>query len=133
MVLCLQGSVHGDTAVVGDFFMPDLESSGLDRVTPLPCAPGTLAVWHNHPWTGPDTAFGVRNPRELCSLSEPDIRTVVEDSVPFAMVSVGRAERPVFCWWRRVQVVMYRRVHFLPRFPSQWAELPGLLGDAVAH
>jgi len=132
VVLCLQGTVSGDTAVVDDFIMPDFVRSMADAVAPLPCGPATLAVWHNHPWIGPDSAFGIRAPVDFCSLSEPDIRTVVAGAVPFAVVSVGRAGRPVVCWWRRVQVVINRRVRYLPRFPRQWAELPDLLGDTGA-
>src|SRR6266550_4199975 len=82
-----------------------------------------LAVWHNHPWTGPDSSFGVKTPEDLCSLSQPDLRTVVADSIPFAVVSVGRTSRPIVCWWRRVQAVVNRHVKFLPRFPRQWIEL----------
>jgi hypothetical protein len=107
--------------------MPDLVMSAADAVAPLPCAPATtLAVWHNHPWTGPDSGFGVRTPEDLCSLSQPDIRTVIADSIPFAVVSVGRAPRPIVCWWRRVQAVVNRHVKFLPRFPRQWLALPSL-------
>jgi hypothetical protein len=80
VVLCLQGTVRGDTAVVDEFVMPDLVNSMADAVAPLPCGPATLAVWHNHPWTGPDSAFGIRVPADFCSLSEPDIRTVVAGS-----------------------------------------------------
>jgi hypothetical protein len=130
VVLCLQGAVAGDTALAQDFVMPDLVSSGSDAVEPRPCAPGTLATWHNHPWIGPDTTFGVKTPEDFCSLSEPDLRTVVADSVPFAVVSVGRAPRPIVCWWRRVQAVINRRVRFLPRFPHQWLELSGVGGAA---
>jgi hypothetical protein len=132
VVLCLQGTVSGDTAVVDDFVMPDLVNSMADGVAPQPCRSATLAVWHNHPWTGPDTAFGIRVPADFCSLSEPDIRTVVADSIPFAVVSVGRAGRPVVCWWRRVQVVLNRHVRYLPRFPRQWAEPPSPAGDDAA-
>ncbi len=124
VVLCLQGSVSGDTAHVGEFVMPDLVRSTVDAVEPQPCAPATLAVWHNHPWTGPDSSFGVKTPEDLCSLSQPDLRTVVADSIPFAVVSVGRTSRPIVCWWRRVQAVVNRHVKFLPRFPRQWMELP---------
>jgi hypothetical protein len=124
VVLCLQGSVSGDTAVVREFVMPDLLRSTVDAVEPQPCAPATLAVWHNHPWTGPDSSFGVKMPEDLCSLSQPDLRTVVADSIPFAVVSVGRTSRPIVCWWRRVQAVVNRHVKFLPRFPRQWMELP---------
>lgn len=124
VVLCLQGAVNGDTAVVDEFVMPDLVNSMADAVAPLPCGPATLAVWHNHPWTGPDSAFGIQVPADFCSLSEPDIRTVVAGPIPFAVVSVGRADRPIVCWWRRVQVVVNRRVKYLPRVPRQWLELP---------
>src|SRR5256712_2498453 len=120
VVLCLQGSISGDTAVVRDFVMPDLLRSTVDAVEPQPCAPATLAVWHNHPWTGPDSSFGVKTPEDLCSLSQPDLRTVVADSIPFAVVSVGRTPHPIVCWWRRGQAVVNRHVKFLPRFPRQW-------------
>ena len=128
VVLCFQGAVAGDTAVVEDFRMPDLVSSAVDRVQPVPCPPGTLAVWHNHPWTGPDSSFGVKTPEDLCSLSQPDLLTVTADSIPFAVVSVGRTPGPILCWWRRVQAVVNRHVKFLPRFPRQWLELPTLAG-----
>lgn len=128
VVLCLRGSVVGDTAVVQDFVMPDLVSSTIDQVQPVPCEPGTLAVWHNHPWIGPDSSFGVKSPEDLCSLSQPDLRTVTADSIPFAVVSVGRTRGPIVCWWRRVQAVVNRHVKFLPRFPRQWVELPTLAG-----
>ena len=129
-VLCLQGTVAGDTAVPQDFEMPDFVSSAADRVQPAPCGPGTLAVWHNHPWTGPDSSFGVKTPEDLCSLSQPDLRTVTADSIPFAVVSVGRTRGPIVCWWRRAQAVVNRHVKFLPRFPRQWLELPILAGAA---
>ncbi len=131
VVLCLQGTVVGDTALVSEFAMPDVVHSSVDAVTPLPCPPATtLAVWHNHPWVRPDSSFGVRTPEDLCSLSQPDLRTVVADSIPFAVVSVGRTTQPIICWWRRVQAVVNRHVRFLPRFPRQWLELPGLPGAA---
>lgn len=124
VVLCLEGTAAGDSALVRDFVMPDLVSSGPDVVQPVPCGPTTLALWHNHPWTGPDSSFGVKTPEDFCSLSEPDLRSVIADSVPFAVVSVGRAPRPILCWWRRVQAVINRHVKFLPRFPRQWLEPP---------
>jgi hypothetical protein len=124
VVLCLRGTAVGDSAVVEDFVMPDLVSSTADQVQPLPCNPGTLAVWHNHVWMGPDSTFGVKTPEDLCSLSQPDLRTVVADSIPFAVVSVGRTPHPIVCWWRRVQAVVNRHVKFLPRFPRQWLEGP---------
>jgi hypothetical protein len=122
VVLCLRGTVTGDSALVEDFVMPDVLSSTADQVQPLPCGPATLAVWHNHVWTGPDSTFGVKTPEDLCSLSQPDLRTVVADSIPFAVVSVGRTGHPIICWWRRVQAVVNRHLKFLPRFPRQWIE-----------
>lgn len=134
VVLCLQGRVLGDSALVQEFVMPDLVNSTVDHVQPAPCGRGTLAVWHNHPWTGPDSSFGVKTPEDLCSLSQPDLRTVTTDSIPFAVVSVGRTRGPILCWWRRVQAVINRHVKFLPRFPRQWVELPTLagVGDTTA-
>jgi len=134
VVLCLQGVVSGDTAMARDFVTPHLLRSTPDAVAPEPCAPATtLAVWHNHPWTGPDSSFGVKTPEDLCSLSQPDLRTVVRDSIPFAIVSVGRTPRPIICWWRRVQAVVNRHAKFLPRFPRQWVQLQSLarLADPV--
>jgi hypothetical protein len=122
VVLCLRGTASGDSALVDDFTMPDLVSSGPDAVQPVPCGSATLAVWHNHPWTGPDSSFGVKTPEDFCSLSQTDLRSVIADSVPFAAVSVGRAPRAILCWWRRVQAVVNRHVRFLPRFPRQWLE-----------
>ncbi len=130
VVLCLQGTLSGDTAVVREFVMPDLMTSAADSAVPQPCPPVTLAVWHNHAWIGPDSSFGMRTPEDLCSLSQPDLRTVIADSVPFAVVSVGRAARPIVCWWRRVQAVINKHVKYLPRFSRQWKELPNLLGTA---
>src|SRR3989454_11661724 len=124
VVLCLQGSISGDTAVVRDFVMPDLLRSTVDAVEPQPCAPATLAVGHNHPWTGPDSSFGVKTPEDLCSLSQPDLRTVVADSIPFAVVSVGRTSRPIVCWWRRVQAGGDPPPKFLPPLPRPWGKLP---------
>lgn len=128
VVLCLRGTVAGDTALVQDFVMPDFVSSTADQVQPTPCGSGTLAVWHNHPWTGPDSSFGIKTPEDLCSLSQPDLRTVTTDSIPFAVVSVGRTRGPIVCWWRRVQAVVNRHVKYLPRFPRQWLEMPTLAG-----
>ncbi len=133
VVLCLEGRAQGDSAFVHDFVMPDLVTSTVDQVQPVPCGPAALAVWHNHPWTGPDSSFGIKTPEDLCSLSQPDLRTVILDSIPFAVVSVGRAPRPIMCWWRRVQAVVNRHVKFLPRFPRQWLELPSLVGPGGAR
>src|SRR5256712_10256493 len=104
VVLCLQGTIVGDTALVGEFAMPANRQLSVDAVTPLPCPPATtLAVWHNHPWVGPDSSFALRTPEDLWSLTQPALRTVVADSIPFAVVSVGRTAQPIVCWWRRGQ------------------------------
>src|SRR3989442_4985473 len=102
VVLCLQGTVVGDTALLREFAMPDIVHSSVDAVTPVPCPPATtLAVWHNHPWVGPDSSFGMKTPEDLCSLSQPDLRTVVADSIPLALVSGGRTAPPIICLWPR--------------------------------
>src|SRR5437879_13045532 len=48
VVLCLQGTVAGDTALVREFVMPEVVSSAADHVEPLPCAAGTLPLSHTH-------------------------------------------------------------------------------------
>src|SRR5438445_7509225 len=102
--------------------MPDIVHSSVDAVTPLPCPPATtLAVWHNHPWVGPDSSFGLRTPEDLCSLSQPDLRTVVADSIPFAVVSVGRTARLIVCWRGGVQEVVHSVGELLLRLPRQWS------------
>src|SRR5947208_13065764 len=123
VVLCLQGTVTGDTAQAREFAMPDIVHSSVDAVTPLPCPPATtLAVWHNHPWVGPDSSFGVRTPEDLCSLSQPDLRTVVADSIPFAVVSVGRTSRPIVCCWRRLEPRGSRPVKHRRLARGQWRQ-----------
>src|SRR3989454_1570190 len=126
VVLCLQGTVVGDTALLREFAMPDIVRSSVDAVTPLPCPPATtLAVWHNHPWVGPDSSFGLRTPEDLCSLSQPDLRTVVADSIPFAVVSVGRTVQPIVCWWRRGQAGGERPREVPPPIPPPGAPAAG--------
>src|SRR2546421_6309897 len=101
VVLCLQGTVAGDTAQVAEFVMPDIVTSTADRVQPLPCGGGPLAVWHNHPWAGPDSTFGAKTPEDLCSLSQPHLRTVGGDSAgAVSGGGVGRAPPPVICLGR---------------------------------
>src|SRR2546430_14577550 len=86
VVLCLRGAIRGDTAVVDDFVMPDIVASAADAVQPLPCAPATtLPAGHHHPWTGPDSSFGVRTPEDLCSPRPPDLPPGAADSIPVAV------------------------------------------------
>src|SRR3989449_10503511 len=41
VVLCLQGTVVGDTALLREFAMPEIVDSSVAAVTPLPCPPAT--------------------------------------------------------------------------------------------
>src|SRR5256884_3793414 len=134
VVLCWQGTVVGDTALLREFAMPDIVPPSADAVTPLPCPPATtLAVWHNHPWVGPDSSFGLRTPEDLCSLSQPDLRTVVADSIPFAVVSVGRTAQPIVCWGRRGQTVGKHPLELPARVPPAGPETSGAGSLLLAH
>src|SRR2546429_5193359 len=64
VVLCLQGTVAGDTAQVRDFVMPDIVTSTADRVQPLPCGGGPPAVGRHHPRTGTGPPLCVETPGE---------------------------------------------------------------------
>src|SRR2546421_1920433 len=120
VVLCLQGTVVGDTALVREFAMPDIVHSSVDAVTPLPCQPATtLAVWHNHPWVGPDSSFGMKTPEDLCSLSQPDLRTVVADSIPTVRRSGYLTAQPIICPWRGQPAGPEGRPELIPHDPPQ--------------
>src|SRR5438046_10280485 len=49
VVLCLQGTASGDSAMVRAFVMPDRLGSAGVAAQPLTCAPATLAVCHTDP------------------------------------------------------------------------------------
>lgn len=114
IVLCLTGTVDGAEAVVTGFTMPDPRLSASDHATFGPCPREALAIWHNHPLetrastvtqdaTGYARPRGDPNmtPRELCALSETDIRTTSQGSHLFVVIAV---DARTWCWWSREQV-----------------------------
>lgn len=105
IVLCLTGTTHGDSVVATGFTMPDPQLSAPDHATFGPCPEEAVAIWHNHPLASRagDTAQGDPNltPRELCALSETDIRTMSQGTQPFVVVAV---DANTWCWWSRAQV-----------------------------
>lgn len=114
IVLCLTGSVGGPTAVATGFTMPDPHLSDSDRAAFGPCPSEAVAIWHNHPLEGrPATAAPAEpayarprgdpnaSPRDLCALSETDIRTAAREGYPFAVIAV---DGETWCWWSRDQV-----------------------------
>jgi hypothetical protein len=114
IVLCLTGTTSGATTVATGFMMPEPRLSASDHATFGPCPSETVAIWHNHPLeqrisTTSDTAPGYARPRgdpnmtprDLCALSETDIRTAAESPHPFIVVAV---DANTWCWWSRDQV-----------------------------
>jgi len=114
IVLCLTGSVRGSTAIATGFTMPDPQLSTLDRASFGPCPGEAVAIWHNHPLeegirspsadaTGYARPRGDPNvtPRDLCALSETDIRSAAAGGLPFVVVGV---DADTWCWWSRDQV-----------------------------
>jgi len=116
IVLCLTGTTNGDTAVAVGFTMPDPELSASDHATFGPCPKEAVAIWHNHPLEtragsamqdapppGYARPLGDPNmtPRDLCALSETDIRTTSQSSQHFVVVAV---DANTWCWWTREQV-----------------------------
>ena len=100
IVLCLTGSDNGTTVLASGFVMPDPELSTPEHATFGSCPSGTLAIWHNHPVEGPPADLNA-DPRDLCALSELDIRTAVRQSAPFVVVAVDGG---TWCWWSQDQV-----------------------------
>ena len=114
IVLCLTGTTREGTAIATGFSMPDPRLSASDHATFGPCPKETVAIWHNHPLENrsgamSDGAAGFARPRgdpnmtprELCALSNTDIRTAAANDQPFIVVSV---DRETWCWWSRDQV-----------------------------
>jgi hypothetical protein len=114
IVLCLTGTTNGATAVATGFTMPDPQLSASDHATFGPCPKEAVAIWHNHPLetrasTAAQGAPGYARPRgdpnmtprDLCALSETDIRTASQGSQPFVVVAV---DANTWCWWTREQV-----------------------------
>lgn len=108
IVLCLTGTVNGAEALATGFTIPAPQRSSSDHATFAPCPTAAVAIWHNHPLevNAGDTIARPRGDprltaRDLCALSETDIRTMSQGSHLFVVISVN-AE--TWCWWSREQV-----------------------------
>jgi hypothetical protein len=107
MVLCLTGTVNGAEAVVTGFTMPPSQLTASDHATFGPCPRETVAIWHNHPLEKAAPGYarprGDPNitPRDMCTLSETDIRTTSQGSHLFVVIAV---DAHTWCWWSREQV-----------------------------
>lgn len=108
MVLCLTGTVQGAEAVVTGFTIPAPQRSTSDHATFAPCPTEAVAIWHNHPLEV-DPGDAIARPRgdpnmtarDLCALSETDIRTTSQGSHLFVVIAV---DARTWCWWSRDQV-----------------------------
>lgn len=129
VVLCLQGTVSGDTASASSFSMPEPHASTSDGSISHPCPPETLAVWHNHPWVevrtlqnAPHTRrirrVPMRHSVELCALSQQDIETATRIGYSFAVVAV---DSDTWCWWSLGQLRYFadRGIELGPSVPGQ--------------
>lgn len=100
VVLCLTGSNDGPTTIASGFLMPEPKASGAEQATFGSCPATAVAIWHNHPLEGlggdPNAS-----PRDLCALSEIDIRTAAQTAVPFIVIAV---DARTWCWWTHDQV-----------------------------
>jgi hypothetical protein len=101
MVLCLTGSVNGAEAVVTGFTIPAPQVSTSDHATVAPCPREAVAIWHNHPLEAPLGSDPNLTPRDLCALSETDIRTTSQGSHFFVVIAI---DANTWCWWSRDQV-----------------------------
>jgi len=123
IVLCLTGLVDGATATATGFVMPDPYRSDSDRASFGTCPALSVAIWHNHPlsaavgaMTANEPGYGRprgdpnASPRDLCALSETDIRTAAREAHPFVVISVDGA---TWCWWSRHQVRKFAVGHAL--------------------
>ncbi len=129
VVLCLQGTVDGDTAWASSFSMPEPHFSASDGSVSQPCPRQTLAVWHNHPWVEVRTLQNAPHTRqirrvplrqsvELCALSEQDIETTTRIGYSFAVVAV---DSETWCWWSLDQLRYFvdRGIDVGPSVPGQ--------------
>lgn len=110
MVLCLTGTVKGAEAVVTGFTIPAQQVSTSDHATVAPCPRDAVAIWHNHPLEAPPGSDPNLTPRDLCALSETDIRTTSQGSHYFVVVAV---DANTWCWWSRDQVRNLARLNSL--------------------
>lgn len=98
VVLCLEGTVRGDTAMARDFRMPEPELSSPTRSVFKPCPARALGTWHNHPPQGGRT--GAAAARARCVLTETDLRTADRLGYPFVVVGT---DADTWCWWTLAQ------------------------------
>jgi hypothetical protein len=111
VVLCLTGSSDGPTTVATGFLMPEPKVSNAEQATFSSCPTTSVAMWHNHPLEAltpggdPNT-----NPRDLCALSETDIRTAAHAAAPFVVIAV---DANTWCWWSHDQVAKLDAQHAL--------------------
>lgn len=87
-VRCLIGLAQGDSLLVDLAWQPPIHHSTPTGVGYRPCPVATIALWHNHPWTG---EF---EPEYSCYLSQTDIRAAIQSwAPPIQMVQVSGACR----------------------------------------
>ena len=119
IVLCLEGRVWGDRAIVTDFVMPTPRLSTPTRSSFDQCPAGTLASWHNHPRSAATPASSRHGSgsasRRLCVLSETDIRTAERLRHPFVVVAV---DARTWCWWGIDEVDSFAARSISPAPPS---------------
>ncbi len=101
VVLCLTGSNDGATTVATGFLMPEPKASSAVQATFGSCPATSVAIWHNHPLEGLRGGDPNANPRDLCALSETDIRTAAQTAVPFVVIAV---DANIWCWWSHDQI-----------------------------
>lgn len=124
IVLCLTGTTSDSTTVATGFTMPDPQLSTPNHATFGPCPSDAVAIWHNHPLEqNPPSDFARPHgdprvtPRDLCALSDTDIRIGAAGPQPFVVVAVDGG---TWCWWSRDQV---RKLAV--RNPLRGAPVPG--------
>jgi hypothetical protein len=110
VVLCLTGSTDGQTTVATGFLMPEPKASSAEQATFGSCPATSVAIWHNHPLEGLGGGDPNANPRDLCALSEIDIRTAAQTAVPFTVIAV---DAHTWCWWTHDQVRKLAAQHAL--------------------
>lgn len=122
IILCLGGSVRGDTAIVHHWRMPQLAASTpvSVKVTDDGCDPERdLATWHNHP-TGTCTqltALQMGGPvgSNLCYLSGADIRSALARPTAFQILHSG-GDR--WCWWTLAEVRAFADSGYVVGYPD---------------
>lgn len=96
-IRCLTGVVRGDTAVVEAVLTPVIHGSDNAGVHYGGCPSGTVAEWHNHPWTAEP------KPENACYLSRADIASALRAGA--APVQIVQVTAQVTCWWFHTEIV----------------------------